>query len=326
MKKSGNINYGITFLKVICSVLVVMCHYEMSENTFQYIKSLAVPCFMMLSFFLTGEKIFWGNRDYSKTRIIRLIIPYFFWGGIIGGVLFIGGKVKVQDVFWQLILGSVETVNPPLWYLADLIFLTLLYGILLSRIKNKKYKTIFVIITCAIAIFTQYSGVNYFCFSDLAYEQKYTLGRVMEMIPYAGIGILLAIYMRENFLEKWYVQLVLWMFIIISVHVTQDMPLGFFYQGMQRIESTTLIIVAFIAFPIHMLPSKILILFEELSKYTLGVYCVHWNVGKILLAVNSAIGFELRGKGLALFIYIISFLVIYMLSKIPSKFIKKVIS
>ena len=240
--------------------------------------------------------------------------------------MFIIGKVKLQDVFWQLILGSAEAVNPPLWYLADLIFLTLLYGILLPQIKNKKCKTIFVIITCVIAVFAQYSGINYLCFSDLEYEQKYTLGRVMEMVPYAGIGILLAIYLHGNFWEKWYVQLVLWLFIIISVCVTKNISLGFFYQGAQRIESTTLIIMAFIVLPVHYLPSEILVAIESLGKCALGVYCIHWNVGKILLSVNSIVGFEVHGKMLALLIYIISFLAVYLLSKIPSNFINKLIS
>lgn len=81
-------NYGIALLKILCSFLVIMCHFEYSEENLQYIKTLAVPCFMMISFYLQGFKLFEGDRGYCIKRLKRQIIPFWFWGGVLGSFLF----------------------------------------------------------------------------------------------------------------------------------------------------------------------------------------------------------------------------------------------
>lgn len=82
-------NYNIALMKCGLSYLVVLCHYWNPSKesrlftTLGTLRSVAVPIFFIISFFLTAK--IYEEIEHKKLgqRLHRLALPYFIWGGYI---------------------------------------------------------------------------------------------------------------------------------------------------------------------------------------------------------------------------------------------------
>ena len=129
-----NYNIGFCVLRIVLSFCVVLIHFGVQEEVpflLNSIKSLAVPAFMIISFYL-NKSIFICNRGGCYKRIKRLIIPYLLWPVIyficyffIDRIFHLNYSSNLSALLWQLALGS--SINPPLWFLAVLILLTVFF-------------------------------------------------------------------------------------------------------------------------------------------------------------------------------------------------------
>lgn len=75
---------GIDYARMICSFLVVCIHFNGFNNILDRVfllKSMAVPIFMFVSFFLTANVYMDLNVIRLKKRMIRLYVPVCIWGG-----------------------------------------------------------------------------------------------------------------------------------------------------------------------------------------------------------------------------------------------------
>ena len=206
-----NYNYGIAFAKAFLSFCVVCCHYWQSDNLGYYpvsvmyrMREAAVPIFIIMSFFLS-EKIFVDKKVHKmKERVWRLLFPYISWAilyylgyraidvllkcsGVSHGLSI---QYTYKDLLWQIIFGSDRYLCPQLWYLFDLIILTVVFrGIFLLCDKHAWH---FIIVLGIVALGIQYSGINYRLFGGYEYELRYSTGRLAEVFPLACIGLLLA--------------------------------------------------------------------------------------------------------------------------------------
>ena len=68
-----------------------------------------------------------------------MLYPFLVWGGVYYIVYKLiqfmysnRFSVSVMDLLWQLLLGSSPTLNPPLWYQADMIILTIIYSFIFA--------------------------------------------------------------------------------------------------------------------------------------------------------------------------------------------------
>lgn len=81
--------YGISYLKIILSFLIVTCHFYEVENVdlIVRLRIAAVPCFMLISFYLTADMF--KNLEYERVfkRIDRLYYPFAIWGGVTGSYI-----------------------------------------------------------------------------------------------------------------------------------------------------------------------------------------------------------------------------------------------
>ena len=100
-----------------------------------------------------------------------------------------------SDLLWQLLLGHSEKINPfnvvsvcVDCYYGSFIFFFLLFF--------RKDLGIYYFFNKYFCIWLQYTGINYDYFSRVSFEVRYPLGRLTEMIPYAGIGIILHMQIR----------------------------------------------------------------------------------------------------------------------------------
>lgn len=94
----------------------------------------------------------------------------------------------------------------------------------------------------------------------------------------------------------------------------------FGYGGLYYICMAATIVILFMAVPFGWLPIKVLGLIKWFARYTPGVFCIHYGIGNLL---------KLRGKTgtftQCLVIWIISYTVAFLISKIPLKICKRLV-
>lgn len=121
-RKEDSYNYGAAVLKIIMSFEVVLCHYWLFENIsdipvylriFNRLRMLAVPTFMIMSFYFLTNSALTKDIRVFKARIGRLLSPYIGWAVIyyigylilerIFDIELVGG---IQDLICQLLFGN----------------------------------------------------------------------------------------------------------------------------------------------------------------------------------------------------------------------------
>lgn len=173
-----------------------------------------------------------------------------------------------------------------------------------------------------LALIMQYSGVNYALFSEMRYELKWPLGRTCEMIPYAVIGFYFSYYEIEKKLERRRVvtlcsiiALIILIFKFPAILVT----LGFGYSGIRTIGISVLLVVFAMLLPFHKAPEGIRRVIMTLSRYTLGIYCMHRLVAYFVYLIYDKIGLEKYTFSMCILIYIICYIISAVIAKIPVK-------
>lgn len=184
-------NYGLAILRIWMSFEVVLDHYWIHENDsgfsllFSFFGGIAVPVFMIMSFYLTERKIICGELKWMRKRLYKLILPYILSAVFIFAVYTLLDKVYGRgltsgwgDLWWQLLLGSSKNINPPLWFQFDMI----VWLLVLFTICHIQYKNIDMMIwmLLIVSIIIQYTGINYNIFCNFRYEIRYPLGRLLE--------------------------------------------------------------------------------------------------------------------------------------------------
>lgn len=153
----------------------------------------------------------------------------------------------------------------------------------------------------------------------MPYEAKWPLGRLMEMLPYACCGLLLA----ESYILKKYTGNVLFIFfisVLLLFFKSHSLLLskGFGYQGLSQFINALLIFSLFYLGNLEKLNIRLKRIILYLSNYSFGIYCIHYII--VIIGRNSDITlFAPRSNMRALLIYFLSLLISILISKIPSK-------
>jgi fucose 4-O-acetylase-like acetyltransferase len=211
---------------------------------FRVLETYAVPCFMLISFILSEKYITQSTWMTTKKRIDRLIWPYIFWGTVNWCIFIVCERVLHVDIvdgfsalLWQLITGCGYHVNTPLWYMACLIWLTLIY-VLIFKLPNRNISLLVIHILLAISLLLQYTGINYYLFAGLRWELCYSLGRICEMIPYATIGYDISyfgLYKKLAFKAKVIIPIAIVFLYILLYEGIYPSVKGFGYQGVSTV-------------------------------------------------------------------------------------------
>ena len=143
MKKNKTIYQGFDLLKFMCSILIVSLHINpfskegIFYNLSRAVGSVGVPCFFMISGFLTFSKVFDAKRDERKhiitKQIYRLLwllctwsvvyfIAYDLWWIIKGNIV-----LNVLEYMHHVLFGGPGFF---LWYVVSLIIAILFCYIL----------------------------------------------------------------------------------------------------------------------------------------------------------------------------------------------------
>lgn len=358
-------NYSIGVLKIFFSFVVVTCHYWLSsrgggeplsasnfiEKSFSTIRSSAVPVFFIISFLLTTKLFYSPNLGKTSKRFFRLFYPTVMWGLIyfisywiidvfVGQFFFSEDKIEnlkipLSDLLWQIALGSDRYLNPPLWYMYDLIIVMFLFLAIFKYYRKYAFEIISVL--GILSMFLQYTGLNFKVISPLRYEMCYTLGRIVEMIPYAIIGLVIGLKINNlfAFAEKARILRIAAFFTIICAacalitlkkgNISVE---GFCYQGLKLIVVSTFVFVfvyKFINIERYLPILRGTIRF--LAKYSLGVYCLHFAIGKYWNVFSDVIGrSELKNTIFGcIVIYLVCLVLSYGISKVPTKYARMLV-
>ena len=337
-------NWGIAILRLFLTFLVILNHFWEANDAaiggtavFIKLRSIAVPTFMLLSFFLTERDIGNPTSEKIKKRLIRLSVPFFMWGAGSWLVLFLAEKILNLDIidgfralFWQLVSGHAYHVNAPLWYMAVLIWLTIIYSIIFI-LPNKRASFVFIQIIAIVAVILQYSGLNYSLFKDMPFEMKYPLGRVVEVIPYATLGYDIAhlqIYdwLKEN---KHRATFALWtslaMTILLLVFGQTSNIAGFGYNGIFRMIVSFSLLTFFYLLPMEHISEDTVKRLKTITAHTFGIYCLHYLVGNVLNIIANRIQVDINKIIFCISLYIICYVIAAVISRIPSRFVRRLV-
>ena len=323
-KDKSGYNIGISILKSLMCFEVVMCHcFELPDNAPGFIRfvtsfrSIAVPTFMFLSFFFFYKTLANKNDFSIRKRIIRLYIPLAGWAVIYFAFawvyrLFVDTEeLKFSSLIWQLITGHSSQLNPSMWFQSVLIVLTVLF--FLCTKYCKKYSTYIFIFLLLFSLVWQYSNI-YSCVNELQYELKYPIGRFFEMIPCALAGYYVAsVNLLDRLKEKWKETLVFFIpAIFLNWRFVFFAPAGGYgYEGIRGTIVAFMLVAVFYVIPFEKVSEKTYKCVMKITRYTLGIYCMHRLV---FLYLNIAfihwnIGVAITSLWLSAMVYIICWLV-----------------
>lgn len=352
---SGKDQYiaGFDVLRIILGLLVVMSHFwggcqehPLINKIILCIRDCATPTFMTLSFYFCYKKILNIGTEKLKKRIVRLMKPLIFWGFlsfIFFEIAYLVLEHKIRygmvDLLLQLLLGD-SMINPVLWFQWDLIILTVVLWIFLKKSKNIRRNMLICGGICAVIV---YSGLNYKVLYSFAYSMSeiwYAAGikRFMEMFLYAFEGMLIKHYDLLERISDWkqYQRIlldVLFCIVIVIICYCENVigmtnfGYGFPHQAMMTFLFMQIFFWKEKANNIKVSYRKTSFsdVVREISGYTLGTYCSHLIVGDIVKGIAEMIYPSFVGTFMScIIIYIFSFALCYVISKIPFKILNGV--
>ena len=318
-------NLGLEVLRAILCFWVITFHCFHNKNCktpYTKRKKYHVPCFFFISFYFLYPILFNKNMDKMKFRLVRLLIPYLVWPLIIfliENISFLLCKTNIinriitfNDLKIQIILGRNFMAH--LWFLFNLLFLTILFFIMTFIFAY--YNFLFILQILGISSYIlQYSRYNYTFFDNYTNAIRHSIGYFAETIPFASSAFLLS---SLNFVEKMKEHrkktlfiFFMFLYLIIKYNIFSYLS-GYTYKGIENNIISLLLFNIFILIPFENLKPKILNnLLVILSRYTQGIYCIHIYISYIVSLI-----FNIKGT---LFGCFIIYFFGYIISLIGSK-------
>ena len=285
-------NYGLAMLRIWMCFEVVLDHFWIHgtytwPNPFAEYGAVAVPIFMIMSFYFTDVDRVSQDNKMIRSRLGRIIMPQIFWAFTYCAVLLILHDINGQTFFPNFILQCFfgHSVNQSMWFQFDLLVMTGL-AILYYKYKDK-LSMAFIPIIVLLALIAEYIGANSYLFGRLPEQIRFPIGRICEMIPFVVLGILLQKVTPMLVRQKkhagficCYLAAVVAFILVISPFTSLKYSFG--YGGLHLILVGTLTFVIFYYLPINAISGRILHIIRSVSNYTLGIYCAHRLIERLL--------------------------------------------
>lgn len=334
-KNNKTVEIGFSVLRLVMCFEVVLAHFWSQKGDlfvyrpFVLLRDTAVPIFMLLSFVLC-EKYF-SNITSSrvKSRMLRLIWPQVAWTFIYGISYLVFEKsvgvdvhITIKDIFWQLATGHSACLNVSMWYQIVLIILTVLTYIIYYSTNTEKSLVRILSALFILSLILQFSNVNFMIFNRFRYELRYTLGRIAEMVPYMVLGLLIAHYRlldRARFHKKKAVSMLCVLLVVLGCTMLIPKAQGFGYSNITHMIIAIIMLFFVYIIPFNLLSNKIKDAISVVSKYTLGIYCVHRLIATMVIELFENAEIETGTFGMCVIIYILSYAVSWLISLVPCK-------
>lgn len=341
-KKAVNynkINYGFSLLKMLLAFEVLLGHFaDWSEYDprivwpFRELVSLAVPCFVMISFYFLTNSFLSRDEKKFKVRMERLLVPQIGWA-IIYYVIYLlldtflhtGLHSGFQDLIWQILTGHSRYLNATMWYQTNIIFISILFYLIFKKADNKKavMSLIGLMVFCYIL---QISGINRALFGELEFELKYPLGRIAEMIPFAVYGFLIRYYDLYEKLKR-YRYLIMPLCVVLFLlgfYIPWPEFKDFGFSGFAKPYLALCVMTFAYMCPFELLPLACKKIILTISDYSLGIYCIHRLVNTLLLVFVPSI--SLHSFERCIMLYIVCYFICMLISKIRNKKVQMLVN
>jgi len=331
--KEKKFNFGLGILRVILSFDVIRHHCFDPKSTKNKIililfakRSFHVPCFYILSFLFMAKYFILINFNILYKRLQRLLIPYICWPIIIYfinnhilHVLFKSNKIPLKNLKFQLLWGN--NFIHQLWYQWDLIALTIIFFIIIFIFR--KYHEFTLEILTIFAYVLQYSGYNIKFYNSISSEKKNTLGRFVEVVPFATTGFILGSLKIIDFIQYMKIKTFILSLLIFNLVKKYDIFAqikGHSYPGIILNVRSICLIFIFSLFPSEKIKNhKIMNILKYFTNYTAGVFYLHMTIYRFLVTyVRSIKNHTFSGC-------IIIYLVCFSISSFSMKFAGKTI-
>ena len=334
------INYGFSLLKMLMAFEVLLGHFaDWSEYDprivwpFRELVSLAVPSFVIMSFYLTGRSFLARNDDKFKTRLVKLIIPQVIWA-FIYYVIYVLLDVfmhkhltsGISDLFWQIFTGHSRYLNPSMWYQVDVILITILFYLIFRYIKDNR-KAFFTLLGLMIVCYIlQFTGINRALFENLEFELKYPLGRIIEMIPFAVIGFSLRYFDLFEKIKKyrWFIMPACIVLFMLAFRLPWPELDDFGFSGFAKPYLAMCIVTFAFLVPLSSLNLRLKKFILKISDYSLGIYCIHRLINTLLKVFAPWIA--LHSFERCILLYIVCYFVCFLIEKIPNRNVKLLVN
>ena len=348
------LNVGLNLFRILLTFGVVLDHFWWTATPERYtgldqalwhLRTLAVPAFMTMTFFFTANRFRTGDVPWLKKRFARLYEPFVFWAFVYFAVHSAVSRIDAwysvgfADLLWQLALGSSEHLCMQFWFHGDLIILTALFFLAFRAVRCARANFYLAFGAMALGFTLQYTPLNDALFAGLPFGAKYPLGRLACMLPYAGAGFLLAA--AKNRLDSLSAGLRitaalfgLWLAAFVTYcNVCPQPPSEPGYAGLDMNLIAWGMLFVFYFLPFDRLPAVFSKIVLGVSKYCMGVYCLHLLLGQLMFdfifrCSRTATEFgEMRifTIGQCLTVWVLSYVGCWLIAKIPVLFFKRVV-
>ena len=295
-------------------------------------RGIAVPVFMLISFSLTYPIFEKLDIVRFKNRLGRLVYPQVVWAilyfiGVeaVFSVLRLDNPLHISDLLWQIVFGSDNYLNPPMWFQFDLIVISILCFLIFYFFNTNAFAIFFVL--GAVALLWQYAGWNAQLCGSLNYQLSTTIGRLAEMLPFAALGTMAGRTKILEFLqERRFLSLLLALIIDITSCLgatTRSGEAG--YGGTLILVHTVCVFVIIYLLPLEHHSAGILSFVRFLARYSLGVYCIHFGLGYCVNQIFYMKGIPTGSIWECLLIYAACILISMIIGSIPNRFAKMLV-
>jgi len=298
-KKEKNIqrNQGIDILRMLLCFRIVLLHCYTSKDRF--INKLRrnlyqVTCFFFISFIYLYPTLSSRNIEKMKLRLERLSIPYIiypitFW--IIENLMFLLFKFNRLNRFLtftelksHITIGRGISDLSILWFLFHLQIITIFFFIF-SLLLKKHFLLVFQTF-CLLCYQMQYTGINYNFFNQYTNNVFTSIGNFIETVPVATLAFSLSkinfIKMISNEKMKIIFFFSFFFYFICEYNIFHQIK-GMASPGLKPLSISFLLFSIFSLLPLNFINSKILIAIGQMTKYTMGIYCMHRMVNSNLI-------------------------------------------
>ena len=337
INKDKGFGVGVAILRCYMALIVVLTH--LSERMLTPVGGLLrlfdgfhVPVFMLLSFLMCAKYFLEPTKELIIKRVLRIVIPFFFWG-IMGFIsMLIIWNVKIDTLLWQLLVGL--PANSSLWFLAVTLWIAVIFW-LIRLVSNKKVFIIVISVIGVLAIASQYTGLNFLLFDKLPNSPRFAIGRILEMMPYAAMGILVSFLLpiikrfglKEHLIIFISAGIILAGLLMFDRFIYKDRPQGFGYSGIFMLVGAFFLVTSAFTNPLNFITNHTFkSVIKWITSFTLGVFCMHLVLGPFLEMVFIALSLEIKTGIIGVVTYLVCYLISFLIYLIPCKYTKQLVS
>ena len=319
--KQKKIYIGIEFLRIFFSFNILLYH---CLNRSIYKKKLYIinksivakglNTFFIIAFYFSYDLFSSKNITLIKRRFQRLLIPYIIWPMIIyicQKSHFIIKYYELKILFYQFLIGNGIAIV--FWFSYNLIFISLMLGIIIFIIKNN---IVFLLIS-SIPIYL-YNNSDYYIKFFLNYKGIVVFSNrpLASTYIFGVIGFSLSHFKMIDKInkKKFFLIICCSTFLILFILYYEKVKK---FQFLSYLFSISLIVLFT---NLHFYNLKIENIIKQIGLHTGGIYYIHININS-LIKKHFIFKYNLRAGTIT--ICIVNYIICYMLCFIGFRIFKK---